>query len=137
MSFSGICFVISFSPNSSFSFIFISRLFSFNIFLASESVFPIKSGTLTFCFCSSPSFGISKYGNTSLSICEPIGAATPPPWVILTTQILQILNYPFANSLMLADTPESSLMLTSQFIFCAACRGAKKASGSESRKPSV
>jgi len=36
------------------------------------------------------SFSNSKYGNTSLSICEPIGAATPPPWVILTTQILQI-----------------------------------------------
>jgi len=36
---------------------------------------------------SSSSFSISRYGSTSPKTCEAIGAATPPPWVILTTSL--------------------------------------------------
>ena len=54
---------------------------SSNAFFASFSVIPIMFGTSTSCFSSSCSlsFFISRYGSTSPSTCEPIGAATPPP----------------------------------------------------------
>ena len=54
-------------------------------------VFPIKSGTFISFFSSSPSLGISKYGNTSENIFPATGAATPPPWMIFTT-LLILLN---------------------------------------------
>lgn len=59
------------------------KLFSFSSFSASFNVFPSIFGTSTsffFSSSSSPSFIVSKYGSTSPNICEPIGAATPPPW---------------------------------------------------------
>lgn len=87
------CFTVVFSlsiPSCSFD-ITSCKLFSFNIVAASFSVFPSIFGTSISCFISSfdsASFIVSKYGNTSPNICAPIGAATPPPWVILTTQKL-------------------------------------------------
>ena len=57
---------------------------------ASFNVLYFISGTITLSldiFVSSLSSLSSKYGKTSPSICPAIGAATAPPWVILTTQI--------------------------------------------------
>ena len=66
---------------------------SFNTLVASFIDNPSTFGTsivVTLSSSFSPSFNTSKYGNTSPNICAPIGAATPPPWLIITTQILQI-----------------------------------------------
>ena len=60
-----------------------SNSLSCNILLASFIDSPSTFGTsTTFAFSSSvsPSFTTSKYGSTSPNTCEPIGAATPPPW---------------------------------------------------------
>ena len=48
------------------------------------------SGTTTFSIIpssDSSSLDISKYASTSVNTCEAIGAATPPPWVIITTHL--------------------------------------------------
>lgn len=69
---------------------FISKPFSFNIFSASDNVLYVISGTVTVftsSLVSSLSCFNSKYGNTSPSTLPATGAATAPPWVILTTQI--------------------------------------------------
>jgi hypothetical protein len=75
--------------NSSFSFSIANSIpFSFTIFCASSIVFPNKSGasiSSTVSISSVFSWLISKYGKISLKICPPTGAATPPPWVIITT----------------------------------------------------
>ncbi len=89
----GVWFVIIISEISipSSTFIFICSPKSFNIFSASFTFMFVILGTVTSVTGSNSSvlsFSSSKYGNTSDNICEPIGAATPPPWLIITTQKL-------------------------------------------------
>lgn len=76
----------AFSPNSTCKFI--SNPTSFKAFFASFRFKLRISGTSTsskFSVVCSLSFLSSKYGNISPKTCPPTGAATAPPWVIITT----------------------------------------------------
>lgn len=81
-----IFYISIFISTSSFSK-YISKFFSSKICFASSNVFPLISGTCTWfttvsSSSSNTSLFTSKYGNISLNICPPTGAATPPPCIM-------------------------------------------------------